>query len=196
MRLRLTSEREATIEVDDQGVGPACFVLSAARSGSTLLNEIVMTLARANDRHIVDIGKVLFEAGVSEDEYRHNPELLSAILPGNIYVGLRMMPAVLAWSDHFVEGLKVLMVRDPRDVLVSRYFSDGWSHPMPPVDDPAGLRGLMERQRALAQNSTIDDFVLSLVPFAAMTLMECLPLLYSPTTVVLPTKSTFLTSRH
>jgi len=37
----------------------------------------------------------------------------------------------------------------------------------------------------VAQNSTIDDFVLNRVHFAANTLMECLPLLYSPTTVVL-----------
>lgn len=185
MRLRLTSGREATIEVDDQGIGPACFTLGVARSGSSLLNDIVEELARANDRHIVDIGNVLFEASVLENQYRHDPELLSAILPGNVYVGLRMMPAVLAWSDLFVEGLKVLMVRDPRDVLVSRYFSDGWSHKMPAVDDPGKLTGNMERQRARAQNTTIDEYVLSLVPAAARTLMEYLPLLYSPTTVIL-----------
>src|SRR5580692_8955080 len=109
MRLRLTSERQATIEVDDQSVGPACFTLGVARSGSTLLTDIVTALAQSNNRHVVDIGDVLFDAGVPQDDYRNSPELLSAVLPGNIYVGFRMMPAVLAWSDLFVEGLKVLM---------------------------------------------------------------------------------------
>jgi hypothetical protein len=186
MRLRLTSERQTTIEVDDQSVGPACFTLGVARSGSTLLTDIVTALARANSRHVVDIGDVLFDGGVPQDDYRNSPELLSALLPGNIYVGFRMMPAVLAWSNLFVEGLKVLMVRDPRDVLVSRYYSDGWSHKMPPVDDPGTLSRTMERQRARAQNTTIDEYALGLVPAAARTLMEYLPLLYSPTTVVLP----------
>jgi len=150
-----------------------------------MLNEIVAGLARANNRHFIDLGTALFEASVPEDEYRHDPGLASAIRPGNAYGGFRLMPSVLTWNDLFVTGPKVLMVRDPRDMLVSRYFSDGWSHRMPQVDDPDGLTGQMERQRAQAREGTIDDFVLRRAGYVADALMGYLPLLSSSTTVVL-----------
>lgn len=52
----------------------------------------------------------------------------------------------------------VLVVRDPRDLLVSRYFSIAISHPVPTVGSPD--RDAFLERRARAKKESIDDFVL------------------------------------
>lgn len=51
----------------------------------------------------------------------------------------------------------VLVVRDPRDVLVSRYFSIKVSHGVPPVKNPNRDEFLERREQA--QKESIDEFV-------------------------------------
>jgi len=51
----------------------------------------------------------------------------------------------------------VLVVRDPRDVLVSRYFSIKVSHGVPPVKNPNRDEFLKRREQA--QEESIDEFV-------------------------------------
>jgi hypothetical protein len=52
----------------------------------------------------------------------------------------------------------VILVRDPRDVLVSMFFSFGFSHNRSP--DPA-VAALQEKRRAAIQAQGLDDFCLS-----------------------------------
>ena len=52
----------------------------------------------------------------------------------------------------------LLMVRDPRDVLTSTYFSNAFSHPLPGDRDKAVAFG---ERRALARNISIDEYVLT-----------------------------------
>jgi hypothetical protein len=51
----------------------------------------------------------------------------------------------------------VLVVRDPRDVMTSQYFSTGFSHPLPP---PGAKRDAFVEKRAFAQEHAIDAYVL------------------------------------
>src|SRR6056297_623777 len=51
----------------------------------------------------------------------------------------------------------ILMIRDPRDVLVSNYFSIAYSHPLPPKYSNKHVDFLELRKHA--RNSTIDEFV-------------------------------------
>lgn len=53
--------------------------------------------------------------------------------------------------------LKVLMVRDPRDILTSHYFSQAYSHPVPGDPEKAAA---FQRARELVLQKTIDEFVL------------------------------------
>jgi hypothetical protein len=52
----------------------------------------------------------------------------------------------------------VLLVRDPRDVLVSLYFSVGQSHPLPPPGSPLARHMLSRREKA--QTAPIDEWVI------------------------------------
>lgn len=52
----------------------------------------------------------------------------------------------------------VLVVRDPRDVLVSGYFSKAFSHPLPSLE--SDKRTGFEKNRQQAQAETIDDYAL------------------------------------
>jgi hypothetical protein len=56
----------------------------------------------------------------------------------------------------------VLMLRDPRDVLVSFYFSMAKSHALPLIE--AMSRDTIMRERASAEASTIDDYVIERAP--------------------------------
>lgn len=61
-----------------------------------------------------------------------------------------------------VEALKdfkiIYMTRDPRDILVSSYYSIAYSHAVPPVKNNKQKRFLKQREEAL--NSSIDEYVL------------------------------------
>ncbi len=52
----------------------------------------------------------------------------------------------------------ILVVRDPRDVLVSGYFSKAFSHPLPPSE--SDKRTGFEKNRQQVQTTTIDEYVL------------------------------------
>jgi len=53
----------------------------------------------------------------------------------------------------------ILMLRDPRDALVSEYFSIAYSHPLPPKENDETFK-LMSDMRKKALEITIDKFVL------------------------------------
>lgn len=57
-------------------------------------------------------------------------------------------------SNHKI----VLVVRDPRDLLVSYYYSMGYSHTIPPEDGNKYAAFMQRRQKV--QETSIDDFVL------------------------------------
>lgn len=54
--------------------------------------------------------------------------------------------------------LKILMIRDPRDILTSHYFSQAYSHPLP--GDPEKAADF-QRKRELVLQKTIDEFVMT-----------------------------------
>lgn len=59
---------------------------------------------------------------------------------------------------NFEDYLVLLVIRDPRDILVSHYFSTAYSHPLP---GQAKLSSFMER-RQFALSSGVDDYVLAM----------------------------------
>jgi hypothetical protein len=182
MALTLTSGRQIAFDVDAGGDGPAFFVLSLARSGSTLLNEIVEGLAAANGRRFIEVGVSFFEANIEVDEYSVDPALVRLVRPGNVYGGFRSLPPILAWSELFSTGRKVLLVRDPRDALVSLYYSDAYSHLVPePTDGFDDVRRMMEERRQRARSMSIDDYVIERARPTARILMGYLPLIRSST---------------
>jgi hypothetical protein len=78
------------------------------------------------------------------------------VKPGNLYGGFRSLPPALAGCEGFKKARKVLLVRDPRDVLVSEYFSNAYSHSLP-VAGQGASRFASERERA--RSIEISDYV-------------------------------------
>jgi len=141
----------------DQG---AFFVLAVRKSGSTILNNIVRALAQFNGLHFVDVAGTFFEHNVMVGDWRRSAAINELIAGGNVYGGFRNMPFAFAANLQFRSSKKLLLVRDPRDALVSEYFTNAFSHPIPPPS-PEGdeVTRLMARQREQALSLGIDAYM-------------------------------------
>lgn len=166
MRIELNA---VSFDVDESRVGPAYFALGVRHSGSSLLNRIVRLLARYNNYNFVDIAGGLFGTSVKFAELIRSPSLSRVLYSGNVYGGFRLFPFGIAEEKIFLEGKKVLLVRDPRDALVSEYFARMHSRA------PRGQSGDEDDARVDAANiekEAIDEFVVRRAKAMARTLTE------------------------
>jgi hypothetical protein len=162
----LANGRTVSCEVDTgRASEPAFFVLGVRKCGSTLLNNICTALAKANQVQFVDIGEAFFYGNIPAIDWVGDPALGDVIMPGNAYGGFREMPFGLFDNPHFKADPKLLMVRDPRDALVSEYFSNAYSHPIPKASSESdAVAKLMIDQRTDALSLPIDEYVLRRAP--------------------------------
>lgn len=72
--------------------------------------------------------------------------------------GYRLVIALVSERDFVRNKPCVFMVRDPRDILVSSYYSFAYTHPLSPV---AEIREQQLRERGEVQSMTLDDYALS-----------------------------------
>jgi hypothetical protein len=146
--------------IDCQRGGAACFLLGIRKCGSTLLNQLCASLAQFNSCNLVQVAPGFFFANVLDTEWRYDPAVGVLFHGGNIYGGFRELPEVVAAHPVFRDGLKFLLVRDPRDALVSDYFSTAYAHPIPERRDGASpVTDVMEQARRRALGKSIDEFV-------------------------------------
>jgi hypothetical protein len=153
-QVNLADGRSVTFELGDYAQDDAYFVLGLRKCGSSIMNSMVHDLARLNGRSFVDVGGRFFAANITEQDWRHDPAVLSALAPGNVYGGFRAMPLVMTQSGLYRRSRKILLVRDPRDALVSEYFSIAFSHGLPegaPEEGSAREEFLALRQAALTK---------------------------------------------
>jgi Sulfotransferase domain len=183
----LANGRRVTFaNIDRNASGPACFILGVRKSGSSLLNSICGALANYNGRQLVDVGGTFFFSNVTLADWRRDLAVLDLLVPGNVYGGFRDMPHVLTQSALFATAPKLMMVRDPRDVLVSEYFSAAYSHPIPaPSADGDDVTRNMQNQRDNALQAGIDASVLWHADKIAATLMEYADVAFAPGTLLL-----------
>ena len=164
---------------------PAWFAFGVWKSGSTLLNQVLIYLAQRNDANWVSIPDDLFLRNIdfAGDYSSYVPERL--IQPGNVYGGFRSFPRSLTALPTFREGRKVLMVRDPRDALVSQYFSFAKSHYIPDGDEGEGPRRDLKRVRKALGTMSIDDFVIQQAASMNEAMMSYRPILSDEQLLVL-----------
>ena len=164
-------------EVRDDPDRPAWFLYGVRKSGSSILNSMAASLARMNDVAYVDVAGGFFRNGVDVRAWQNDPGLAALLRGGNLYGGFRNAPLGLA-EDPVVRGSRsALLVRDPRDALVSQYFSDAYSHSIPEAGE---TRDLMIRQREAALRASLADHVLRTAPGLRETLREYYPFLEHP----------------
>jgi hypothetical protein len=136
------------------------FVFALHKSGSVLLNGIVSDLARAAGAPNCNVPEVLFRKGVKwKDVAAVPPDLFGR--KGVIFSGFRRMPRAPFEIGFGAGDRAALLVRDPRDILVSLYFSIKFSHSIP---KDGGMRDRLVELRKEAEQTLIDDYVIDGAP--------------------------------
>ena len=140
----------------DDGVDPV-LVFGVRKSGSSILNSIVEALAKAVGWRYVDVAGALYRGGVPTSAWVEDPQMQFLLRGRNVLAGFRDCPRGLLAAPRFPHIKKVLLVRDPRDALVSEYFSNARTHEVP---DSGGSREEMLQLRQEALSRSLVDFVL------------------------------------
>ena len=159
--------------IDDTNDAPACFALGVRKSGSSVFSNITTAIARHNLRNVVDVPHAFFENGLTLADWNRADAIGAVVRPGNVYVGFRDAPDAIFDTPVFREGRAILLVRDPRDALVSEYFSNAYSHSLPKVGDSSVVA--IERERAL--RSDVEAYVLSRIDDLNRTVARYAPIL-------------------
>jgi hypothetical protein len=183
--IAMRNGRRIAFEVDLGLEGPAYFVFGVRKSGSTLLNRIASALCRLNGRMFVNVGDAFFRQNMLTIDWQFDPALPQLLHAGNVYGGFRDMPFSLLSHKLFESSPKILIVRDPRDALVSEYFSNAYSHPIPEqTAESSDTQALMERHRQQALKNGPDVYVLEQAREMARTITEFAAVAKASTTML------------
>lgn len=106
------------------------FAFSLHKCGSSLFNGMVSDVCEIENIANVNIPGPMFRNGILERDWQLSESLLECVKPGYIHHSFRGMPPTFKGSIDFSSALSVLLIRDPRDAMVSQYFSfkPGGSH--------------------------------------------------------------------
>jgi hypothetical protein len=188
MKVELRSGR--VLEVPEAflhgGTEPPVFVISIRKSGSTMLNQLMGQIAQRVGRPLFGVGDWLFSNNVLARALHEEEALCGILRPNVIYGGFRDYPTILERSELFRGARKLVYIRDPRDALVSEFFSNAYSHSMPVAQggDDASAE-LMARLRQEALAGEIQGYVLRRAKDFRHTASAFLGRLEDPQTLVL-----------
>lgn len=116
-------------ELGHQGSFPECYAFSIHKSGSTLMNKMINQVCIRAAIPGFSIADIMFQNGIPQLEWAEDEQIIELIGFGRIYYGFRFFPKLLMNElVNLREKKAVLLVRDPRDALVSRFFSAGGKH--------------------------------------------------------------------
>jgi len=143
------------VEVDlaSQWRGESAYVMSLHKAGSTLLNAMVQRLAEANGAAYAPLPNLLRRAGHSPvDGVRASEEVFAAT--GVVYAGFRAFPDYAA--SAMARAPKILLIRNPADMLTSHYFSLTVSHNAPGEGE---FKQRFETARQRARKASMEEVV-------------------------------------
>lgn len=154
--LRANGE-QVPFDMPEPGTGQSVFVFAPPKSGSTFLNHLIVDLTKYGPQPNVNIPSALWNAGINFQTARLERADLIFGTGGYCFSGFRDWPRFLGGNFDLNQYKRVFMMRDPRDMLVSNYFSMAKSHPIP---ERGKVKSQMEEKRIWAQNLGIDEYVL------------------------------------
>lgn len=158
LRLTLKDGKPVTLQMPDPGSGPSAFLLSLPKAGSTLFYRIMSPIANRAGLPFYSLPNELNGVGVPFVDIAEG--LGEAFRPtGYTFGGFRGFDRAMTLPDY-ASGRTVLLVRDPRDMLTSLYFSEAKSHEAPGTSASDALLKQFEARRQSALSRSIDDFVL------------------------------------
>jgi hypothetical protein len=158
MRHTFTALNDAPFSLDlpEPDPHPAAFFLSVHKAGSTLLQRMVRDLCAEAGRAVFELESELFRQGIVPGDCPLDAFLLLE-RDGYVHSGFRT-PWLLHFLRSYRKRAKLLLVRDPRDIAVSYYFSMARSHPLP--ESGRAREGIL-RQRQTAAGQDPSAYVLA-----------------------------------
>lgn len=167
--------RPITIKYDDGGVLKTIYTLpptlapekqsvyafALPKAGSVLLDSILSSLSPIVGLTYVSIMGEFFQLGLAEKDV---PADTSRIFldTGYCYGGFRSFPQRFE-IPKLATAKAILLVRDPRDMLVSHYFSTRSSHPNPGRKLSTSMQSIPLRDKA--HMLTVDEYAVDLTKF-------------------------------
>lgn len=141
-----------------------CFAFSVHKSGSSLLEKMILMVCKRAGLPAVSIPGLVFNEGHLDTDWKTDPEMKVLFTRNLVYYGFRFLPTALTEAEVDIAGKRfTLLVRDPRDALVSQYFSFGkktGSHVAPKNNQDA----FKAKMAANDDDTEIDDYVLRAAP--------------------------------
>lgn len=137
----------------------AYFAMSIHKSGSTLMNNMIESVCSLAGLPSLSIPDVLFKQGVMDEDWSTDESIAPIFGENLIFYGFRYFPLIIEDRlDYFKSCKSVILVRDPRDTLVSEFFSYGGAsvtHVAPDAENPNGFKSRFVNQAGMG----IDDYV-------------------------------------
>ncbi|MBV7397357.1 sulfotransferase domain-containing protein [Mameliella sediminis] len=151
---KVSDTLSATLEIPEPRQAESVFVVAGHKTGSVLLTKIIADIAAETGLPAVPVEGDVWRQGLSLSDW---PAELYAFLeePGYVFYSFRWLqklPEVAA----FEKARKLFMIRDPRDVAVSYYFSMAKSHGLPKAGKS---RESISKLREETSAMDIDSFV-------------------------------------
>ena len=156
--LTLENGKAVTLTMPEPGSAPSAFLVSLPKAGSTLFYRLMQPIANRAGLPYFSLPNELHGIGVPAADVRTG--ISDVFRPtGYTYGGFRGIERNMALPDY-ADGRTVLLVRDPRDMLTSLYFSEAKSHVPPGASASDALLRQFEQRRQRALSLSIDEFAL------------------------------------
>jgi len=150
--------RAIEVELPPPGRAPSVMVLGLPKAGSTLLHGMMEAIAGPSGLTYFALAQKMYTSGVLPPQVP--AEATKLFVPdGYLFGGFRGVPPQVE-MPKWAPGRTILLVRDPRDMLTSLYFSHAFSHRPPGGEEDGAARQQFDKQRAEAQALSVDDFAL------------------------------------
>jgi len=150
--------RSYELDVPTPGNVGSYFLFSLPKAGSTLLMQLMSDVNKVLGIPMIDLPTRLFTLGINPPELKDDINRLWQV-HGYAYMGFRSFLPTMNFDLSTTKN--ILLIRDPRDMLVSLYFSVKYSHRIPKMH---GEEHPLERARNAVQEIEIDQFVLNRAP--------------------------------
>ena len=157
----LDSSSTIEIQLDKPAAIDAFFIFGVHKCGSSLLNKLMVDICRINEIPSVPLPELAFQQSIPTEAWEDCTELNSAILDGYCHRGYRHFPLFLKQNPLLNQRKKILLVRDPRDAIVSAYFSFAKSHVLP---KSGKLLEDMLKSRENMKNMELEQYAVAQIP--------------------------------
>lgn len=166
LRRRFCDEQKLELEgpAGDLNPHPSVIHFTLHKCASVFVSQVLEILARNSDMRFANLPAYFSHSGKDKLQMQINtePNIVSDLFSkqGYVYAALRH-PQIVPLVEEIDDYKIVLVLRDPRDKLISTYYSTGYTHRMALHPNH---RGNFAKYREKVGSRTVDDYVLEEYP--------------------------------